>query len=133
MFIDFINFFHDPTAFLKSLPVWGFFVIPHVATAVYLIALYVVFKIPFMQMLASGKFAFFMFVVYLICAEVAMCLWGGYSRGVLEHHGAIPDSFAIVLGYTLWYATSIGGMIIGLIIQTMIILRCVYENLEDSE
>jgi hypothetical protein len=133
MFIDFINFFHDPTAFLKSLPVWGFFVIPHVATVVYLIALYVAFKIPFTQKLASGKLAFFMYAMYLVYAGVAMCVWGGNSRGVLEHHGAIPDSFAIVLGYTLWYATSFGGMIIGVIIQTMIILKCVYDNLEDSE
>lgn len=133
MFIDFINLFHDPTAFLKSLPVWGFFVIPHVATVVYLIALYVVFKIPFMQKLASGKFALFMYAMYLIYAGVAMCLWGGYSRGVLEHHGAIPDSFAIVLGYTLWYVTSFGGMIIGAIIQTVIILGYTYEDPEGSE
>lgn len=100
---------------------------------VYLIALYVAFKVPFVQKLASPKFAFFMYAMYLVYTGVAMCVWGGYSRGVLEHHGAIPDSFAIVLGYTLWYVTSIGGMIIGVIIQTMIILRCVYENLEDSE
>lgn len=133
MFIDFINLFHDLTAFLKSLPVWGFFVIPHVATVVYLIALYVAFKVPFIQKLASPKFAFFMYAMYLIYAGVAMCLWGGYSRGVLEHHGAIPDSFAIVLGYTLWYATSFGGMIIGVIIQTVIILGYTYEDPEGSE
>lgn len=133
MFIDFINFFHDPAAFLKSLPVWGFFVIPHVATVVYLIALYVAFKVPFIQKLASGDFALFMYAMYLIYAGVAMCLWGGYSRGVLEHHGAIPDSFAIVLGYTLWYATSFGGMIIGVIIQTVIILGYTYEDPEGSE
>jgi hypothetical protein len=133
MFIDFINFFHDPSAFLKSLPLEGFFIVPHVTTVVYLIALYVAFKIPFVQKLASAKFAFFMYAMYLIYAGVAMCLWGSYSRGVLEYHGAIPDSFAIVLGYTLWYATSFGGMIIGVIIQTMIILRHTYEDPEGSE
>lgn len=122
MFIDFINLFSDPNSFIKSLPVWAFFIAPHIPAVAYLTALYALFKIPTIQKVANNALVFFMLFLYLLISWSGAAFWGHYSRGVLEYHGAIPDSFSVVLGYTLWYVFTILVMLAGVAIQTAIIV-----------
>lgn len=118
MFVDFLNLFQDPANFFRTMPLWGFFALPHVFNLLFLFVVWVANLRTTSDSLPEGTsedVALFFdgIAIFLGCMAcfVAIDMPALFlSKGIFEANGVAPGG-GVAVGYGIWLILAVASML----------------------